>query len=182
MTKKQQTLLLGGIATVLVLFDIATRLLPHPANLTAVGAVGLFAGAVMPRKWGIVLPVSVMAFSDIFLGFHNIMIFTWGSMMLAAGIGYLLRTKIRPMYLVFGSVAASVQFFLITNWAVWMFTPLYPKGLSGLFASYVAGIPFFRNMLLGDIGYTAVLFAVYALARVAIHQYELRQSPYLKNI
>lgn len=181
MTKKQQSLLLGGVATVLVLFGVATRLLPHPANLTAVGAVGLFAGAVMPRKWGIVLPVSVMAVSDIFLGFHNIMIFTWGSMMLAAGIGYLIRAKIRPLHVVLGSVAASVQFFLITNWAVWMFTPLYPKGLGGLFASYAAGIPFFRNMLLGDIGYAALFFGVYVLVRAAIRQYEQRQSAYLKN-
>jgi len=163
MSNKQKIILLSIVGG-LVLLGVATRLLPHPANFTAVGAVSLFAGAVMPKKWGIFFPAIIMAASDIFLGFHNIMVFTWGSMMIAAGIGYLIRQKIKPANLVYGSLVASIQFFLITNWAVWMFTPLYSKGLDGLFASYVAGLPFFRNMLLGDIAYTALLFGVYTLA------------------
>ena len=35
---------------------------------------------------------------------------------------------------------------------------MYPKTMEGLVACYVAGLPFFRNALVGDIGYAALLF------------------------
>jgi hypothetical protein len=152
------------------MLGILTRLVSHPANFTAIGAVGIFAGAVMPKKWAIVVPVAAMAISDIFLGFHSLMVFTWGCMMLSVGIGLIMRQRIKPEAMFVGSLAASIQFFLITNWAVWMFTPMYSKGIDGLFASYAAGIPFFRNMIVGDLFYVSVLFGMYALARVVLQR------------
>jgi len=61
------------------------------------------------------------------------------------------------------ALAGSVLFFLITNFGVWWFQSLYPHTLDGLIACYVAAIPFFRNTLLGDLLYTAVLFGGFAL-------------------
>ncbi|MFA5030443.1 MAG: DUF6580 family putative transport protein [Patescibacteria group bacterium] len=181
MIQQKQSVALILVAITLVALGILTRFVPHPANFTAIGAVGIFAGAVMPKKWAIVIPVVAMALSDIFLGFHSLMVFTWGCMMLAAGIGLLIRQSMKPRIILLGSLLASVQFFLITNWAVWMFTPLYSKGLDGLFASYVAGLPFFRNMIAGDLVYTAALFCVYALALVLVQRRQRVPVAYLKK-
>lgn len=170
MTQKTQSIMLVLLAAILVVLGILTRLAPHPANFTAIGAVGLFAGAIMPKKWAVVIPVLAMAVSDILIGFHSLMVFTWGCMMLSVGIGLVMRHKLKPGVVFVGSLVGSIQFFLITNWAVWMFTPMYSKGIDGLFASYVAGLPFFRNMIAGDLFYVAALFGVYALVRIALQR------------
>ena len=38
---------------------------------------------------------------------------------------------------------------------------LYPHTLAGLAESYVAGLPFFRNTLVGDLFFTGVIFGTY---------------------
>jgi hypothetical protein len=61
------------------------------------------------------------------------------------------------------ALASSLSFFLITNFMVWATGALYPHTIAGLTASYVAGIPFYRNQLLGDAFYTLAMFGGYAL-------------------
>ncbi len=55
------------------------------------------------------------------------------------------------------------MFYLVTNFAVWTFDSLYPKTWDGLIACYTAAIPFFRNSLIGDIFFAAVLFGGFAV-------------------
>jgi len=58
----------------------------------------------------------------------------------------------------------SVQFFLITNFFVWLGArDLYPLTAAGLLSCYIAAIPFFAWTVLGDLFYTGVLFTAYAL-------------------
>ena len=62
------------------------------------------------------------------------------------------------------TATGSVLFFVVTNFGVWLVGDLYPRTLEGLVACYVAGIPFFRNTLAGDLLYAAVLFGGLAVA------------------
>jgi hypothetical protein len=57
-------------------------------------------------------------------------------------------------------LASSVAFYLSSNFAVWAFGTMYPKTLAGLVTSYTLAIPFFRPSLIGDLLFTAALFAV----------------------
>src|SRR5438132_500688 len=52
-------------ALLLVLLGALSRLLPHPPNFVAMGAIGLFAGARLPRRWAWVVPLAAMALSDL---------------------------------------------------------------------------------------------------------------------
>jgi hypothetical protein len=52
----------------------------------------------------------------------------------------------------------------MTNFGVWALGELYPRTAPGLVACYTAALPFFRNMLLADAFYCAVLFGGLALA------------------
>jgi hypothetical protein len=62
------------------------------------------------------------------------------------------------------SLAGSIAFFGFSNFAVWAVWNMYPKTLAGLGACYVAGLPFFRNAVVGDLAFTAVLFGAPLLA------------------
>ena len=65
-------------------------------------------------------------------------------------------------------LAASILFFVVTNFGVWALDSLYPRTLEGLVICYVAAIPFFANTLAGTLFYTAVLFGGFALADLRI--------------
>jgi len=61
------------------------------------------------------------------------------------------------------SLVGSTIFFLLTNAAVWGFGGYYPRTGAGLMSAYVAGLPFFRNTVIGDLGFAAVFFGLVAL-------------------
>jgi hypothetical protein len=152
------------LATALVLIGTLPRFLPHPPNFAPVAAVALFAGAYLPKRWSVVVPLAAMVLSDAVIGFHNLVLFTWGSMALSALLGWWTRRQVSLGRVLAASLAASAQFFLITNFGVWAMGA-YARDHSGLVASYLAGLPFLRNTVAGDLFYTGVLFGAYALAR-----------------
>ena len=151
------------IVVALLTFGIASRLVPHPWNVTPMIAIALFGGAVLPRGWALGLPVAIAAASDVWLGWHTTLPFTWASFALVAWLGQWLR---RPAALrvAAGSVAASTVFFLVSNLGVWLVGGLYPATMEGLAACFVAAVPFFRQMLIGDLICTLALFGIAAFA------------------
>lgn len=143
------------------MIGVLSRLLPHPANFTAVPALALFSGAHIGLRKAVIVTVATMVISDIMLGFHSVMWATYGSMAFTAVLGYLARNR---SFKVLAAVTlfSSLQFFIITNFAVWLApNTLYPKTLLGLLQSYIMALPFFRNSLLGDVLYTTVFFVGY---------------------
>ncbi len=145
--------------TALILAAAFSRLLPHPDNFTPVGAMALFAGAAFrDRRVGLAVAVTAMLLSDIVIGFHATMWAVYLSFAVSAGIGVLLRNRLRPLTVLGGAVASSLVFFLLTNFAVWAEGLIYPMTAEGLLACYAAGIPFYRNTLAAELFFTAVLF------------------------
>lgn len=160
-------LLVLGLAIIAVL----SRLLPHPANFTAIGAVALFSGTYLPRRWGIVAPLIIMLVTDAVLGFYEpgVMIGVYGSFLVVGLIGWYVKRHRQASVVGMAALSASIIFFVITNFVVWAFTPLYPHTAHGLFLSYALAVPFFRNMLFGDIIYTAVIFGAYEFGSYVWH-------------
>jgi hypothetical protein len=148
----------------LILAAAATRLLPHPPNLTSVTALALFGGAYFANRWlAFALPLLAMLGSDLILGFYPGMEVQYLSFAVVICIGLSLRQRRSFARITAAAVASSVVFFVLTNFGVWALQTMYPKTLAGLAACFVAAIPFFRNMLLGDLFYTAVLFGGFHL-------------------
>ncbi len=73
----------------------------------------------------------------------------------------MLAKRARPPILILLVMASSVLFFLVTNFAVWAASSWYPPTFEGLIASYIAGLPFLRNMFIGDVFYAASLLGVF---------------------
>ncbi len=145
---------------ILIAITVVSRLLPHLPNMTLVGSMGLFTGSRDPfAKAAAILGMSLFI-SDALLGFHNLMWATYGSIGLGIALGRILGRTPTWKRIISVSALSSVQFFLITNAAVWVTTPWYPKTADGLLACYVAALPFFRNSLLGDLAFAGILFGV----------------------
>ena len=151
-----------GLVVLIILIAALIRILPHPANFTPIAAMALFGGATLPRKYALFLPLSAMFLSDIFIGFHSTLPYVYGSFMLTSFIGMWLKTRKNIPIIIGATLISSVLFFLITNFGVWM-QGVYDPGINGLWQSYLMGIPFFRNTLLGDLFYTATFFVIYQL-------------------
>lgn len=67
-----------------------------------------------------------------------------------------------------GAIAGAIAFFLVTNFAVWAVFPTYSHTIQGLMNCYVAGLPYFRMTVLGDLFFAAILFGGYELLRIQV--------------
>jgi vitamin B12 transporter len=161
----------AATTVLLVLLGAFSRLLPHPPNAVALGALALFAGARLPRWLAVLVPLAAMAASDLFLDLgtgRSALSATRLTIYATFGVIALAGRAVRsasPARLAAFSVAASTLFFVTSNFVVWAAGELYPRTASGLALCYVAALPFFRNTVLADLGGTGVLFSIDALSR-----------------
>ena len=166
------------LAYLFILFAIAMRMpfMPHPWNFTPVAAALLYFGARGARRqlW---IPFVLLAASDVVLTkfvysyqftWDHFITWAWYAAILWLGTGLRENTALRETkdWLRVGgaSLASSVSFFVVSNFAVWACWPTYPKTWAGLMTCYAAGIPFFRHGFGGDLLFTAIMFGVPALA------------------
>jgi hypothetical protein len=156
-----------------VLAAIVLRLLPHPWNVTPLGAMFLFSGATFHSKRdSLLVPLGALLLSDyavdrfIYGGQYAwFSPYTWTGFLLVGLLGWTLRKKLTGARVVAASLAGSVAFFLVSNFGVWVGWKLYPPTSSGLIDCYLAALPFFRNSVLGDLAYAGLMFGSYAWLR-----------------
>jgi hypothetical protein len=166
-SQKENLLYRTLLALVLIGLAAALRIAPHPWNFTPVGAMALFAGAVIKdRRLAFFFPLLALFAGDLFVGFYklSVMLIVYACFLLSVLIGLWLRDRRTVARISLATLLGAIQFFLITNFAVWQFLGGYPHNSSGLLACYIAAIPLFWNTLAGDALYAALLFGGYALA------------------
>jgi len=156
---------------------IVSRFLPHPANFTAVGAIALFSGLYLSKREAYILPLLAMMVSDIFIGFYKpaIMASVYASFILTIFVGQMIKNKIGFFRVFVGVMSASLFFFIATNAAVWFFGTMYSHDISGLMTSYYMALPFWKNQIIGDLFYTAVLVGGYEMMKNLSQQYILEK-------
>ena len=149
----------------IILMAVVMRFLPHLPNMAPIAAMALFGGVYFNKKYALILPIVIMFLSDIFLGFHNTILFVYGSFLLTGIIGIILKKHNNFKWILGGTIISSVLFFIITNFGVWLMNmgDMYAKNLTGLVQCYVMAIPFFRNTLMGDLIYSGMMFGGYRM-------------------
>ncbi len=157
-----------------------SRILPHPSNFTPIVAMALFGGAYLKNKnLAFILVLVALFLSDFILNntllrayypdhqglvfISSYMLWVYGSMLAIVTLGILILKKISISRVLLSAVGASVLFYLVTNFGAMLGDPMYPKSMAGLSASLFAGLPFFKNALVGNLLYTGVLFGAYEL-------------------
>ena len=157
------------LAYAFVVLAIAVRFMPHPWMFTPLTASLLYFGARGPRRF-LWAPIVMLAASDVVLTkyFWHYR-FTWDQLVIWAWyvavlmLGTKLRDSKKPLWIMASALGSSVAFYLVSNFAVWAAYNMYPKTLAGLMTCYTLAIPFFRPSLIGDLLFTAALFAIPAL-------------------
>lgn len=151
------------IAASLIFLGVALRLLPHQPNFVPITAIVLFASAHFSKKLASVVVLTTMLISDFFIGFHDTILWVYGSYLLIAIMGTLLKKKTTFTNTALVTTLSSYLFYLTTNFGVWVTSGMYEKSWAGLMNSYIMGLPFLKNTLIGDLFYVGVIFGAYAL-------------------
>lgn len=153
--------------------------LPELPNFSPVSAVAVCGAFLIPGVLGWLIPLGALMVSDLLLsqvlGYPAVsgaQLVVWGTILALVGFArFAGRGGFSPVRY-FGSVlGGGVFFYLVTNTASWIVNPAYPRGLAGLWMSLTTGLPgfpptwmFFRNSLVSDFLFAALLLAVWALA------------------
>lgn len=146
-------------------------------NFEIITALTLVSAVFLGRAWGIAVPLSIIAITDVFIGNGPVMIFTWSAFAIIGFFGVLSRSvilsgaqqggveesranarlsRIRGRFLALLGmttlgIISSVFFFLYTNFGWWLMTNMYPHTWDGLIQCYIMGLPFFKNNLIGNL-------------------------------
>jgi hypothetical protein len=187
--KQTKTLIIS-----LLIIGIASRLIPHYPNFTAIGAISLFGAAFMNRRTvAIIIPYLVMLVSDMILNnfvyaraypeeYKQFVFLYRGALWSYAAFGLIVicgyaifRNGVDLKRIVFGALGSSTIFFLLSNFGVWASTGVYPVNFSGLLTCYAAGLPFLLNQVMGDLFYSLIIFGV------ALHVFMLKPKRHLAH-
>jgi hypothetical protein len=162
-------------AYLLLVVAILSRLLPHVGwmNFTAVGGALLYFGA--RRSWREMLaPLAALMATDYVLtvyAYHYSFnwqgyVPTWAWYLAAMALGrILLHTRTTVLRVTAGVLLGPTSFFLLSNYAVWAGSGMYPHTMAGLSACYAAAIPFYRNDLLSTAVVAGLAFGIPVLVR-----------------
>jgi len=150
------------LALALTVAGALARLLPHPWNFAPVGGASLFAGARLRGWQAYLVPIVLMAVTDPLLGgYSRATPFIYLSFLINVWIGRQLRNTEDARRIGAAAVISSVQFFLISNFGVWLGFG-YPHTWAGLTTCYAMGLPYYAPTLLSDLLTTGVLFGLHA--------------------
>src|SRR5258708_4652865 len=138
------------VALTLTTLGAIARLVPHPPNFAPVGSMSLYAGARLPVWQAYLIPIALMAITDPILGafygvpaYSKATIFIYCSFLISVWLGRRLRgTENVPKIAAFALVN-SMQFFAVSNFAVWLVSPRYPPPFTHLPSCYLPSTPLF---------------------------------------
>lgn len=164
-----------------------TRLIPHPLNFAPIGAISLFGAAyITNRKFAFFVPIVAMFISDLLVNniiyysyYGSFTLFTpgfiwvYGSIACIVVLGMIILKKLTLTRIIGSSFLASISFFLISNFGVWLSDPDYPINSAGLLLCYEMALPFFKNTILGDLFYATIMFGGFEFA--------LKKAPVLQK-
>ena len=141
----------------------ASRFIPHPPNFTSLLALSFYVPALLGVRY---LPSLVLSFiiTDLIIGFHDVTLFTWGSIILI-GLGSKFFTN-SILNRVFGSLLGASLFFLITNFGVWTLGS-YTYTFEGLLLCYTLAIPFFTYSLISTFIFSGVIEGICKLKKIS---------------
>ena len=142
-----------------------SRIIPHPPNFTPILGMAVFAGAIFDKKiYSFAILLFAMILSDLFLGFHGSMPIIYFAICLNIAVGIYFINKISYFKIFVSLVSGSLIFFIITNFAVWFSSGMYPYSLVGLLTCYTMALPFLQNTIISTVLYGVGVFFIFELS------------------
>jgi hypothetical protein len=162
------------VLAILIVLGIAARFWIETPNFKPVAAFALFGGFFFRKpSLAIVGMIFVMTISDLQLGFYpwQLMVCVYLSLAISVLLGMTIRSRVGKKRISWSHLAGflgasltmSTLFFLLTNGAVWLMGGWYPLTLAGLAECYLAGLPFYRWTILGDLFFTTITVSCFSM-------------------
>lgn len=137
----------------------ASRFIPHPPNFTSLIALSFYVPAFFGLGYLSVVVIS-LAITDLIIGFHSTILFTWGSVILIGLYSkYFLDSY---MHRISGALIGAILFYLLTNFGVWL-GGSYGYNMIGLFNCYILALPFFGYTLISTALFSCVIEILYSI-------------------
>ena len=135
----------------------ASRFIPHPPNFTSLLALSFYVPVILGIRY---IPALVICFviTDLFIGFHGVSLFTWGSVILIGLLSKYFTSTIFSRIL--GAIIGACLFFIITNFGVWSLGS-YGYSFKGLITCYILALPFFGNSLIGTLIFSSIFEIIF---------------------
>ena len=127
--RKNLKVLIGFFITIMIF-----RYFPHLPNFTPVLAITFYGTIIFGRNCLIYI-ILAYALSDFFIGFHNQLFWTWGSLLL---------------------IGSSLMFFILTNLGVFL-SGYYGYTFESLILCYTMAIPFYTNTIISTIMFSVFI-------------------------
>lgn len=147
-----------------IIVGILSRTIFHIApNVEFVTGLSIAAGYFFKnKKLSFIVPLCIMAITDFIIGNNIIFLFTWSAFLTAPLFKYIVSVvketfdgRSEYFKLFISSEVAGILFtfffFLWTNFGVVVTSDMYPKNIVGVIQSYIMGLPFLANQLLGNL-------------------------------
>lgn len=160
MKKSEWLILVAGIVVVGLL-----RFVISVPNFSPIGAFALTSGFFISNKSrAYVLTLGGVLLSDIVLSLVNqsnmdymfsisfALVYLAHFITITLGANASKRNERGMIHMLKLSIISSTIFFLLTNFGAWMYDPIYEKTFNGLISSYIAGLSFYKNDILGNPG------------------------------
>jgi len=142
-------------------------------NFSPVAGLAIAGGLLLTRSWlALIVPLLTMAISDRWIGSYETPVMmavyaclAWPALWGRLGQGGLPNRSVVSSAVrggawgACGGLISAIVFFVVTNWAHWRFAAVAPESL---FDTYVAGLPFLRYTLLGDLLFGSIGTAIAA--------------------
>ena len=148
----------------------ASRFIPHPPNFTSLIALSFYIPALLGLRY---LPILILSFiiTDLFIGFHEITLFTWGSVVI---IGLFSKYFIKSILSrISGALIGAFVFFLLTNFGVWSLGS-YGYTIEGFILCYTLAIPFFAYSLISTFIFSGIIEGIYKLKFVKFESQQIK--------
>tara|TARA_B000000532_G_scaffold197711_1_gene163980 strand:+ start:24 stop:506 length:483 start_codon:yes stop_codon:yes gene_type:complete len=141
-----------------------TRFIPHPPNFTSLIALSFY----VPLLFGIrFVPIVLISFviTDLIIGFHSTLFFTWGSVILIGLISKFFAMSLLKR--LGGAFSGACIFFVVTNFGVWI-NGSYGYNIEGLIACYTLALPFFGYTAISTLIFSALIETIYKFAKFSL--------------
>ena len=141
-----------------------SRFVPHPPNFTSLIALSFYVPVIFGRQF---IPAIILSFAitDLVIGYHYGIFFTWGSVLLIGLISNYFRNSLIKR--LSGALVGAIIFFIVTNFGVWI-SGMYEYSFNGIISCYVAAIPFFAYSAISTILFSFIIEISYKIYQFKI--------------
>ncbi len=149
-----------------------TRFIPHPPNFTSLIALSFYVPAIFGLRY---LPLVILSFilTDLVIGFHDAVFFTWGSVLLIGLVSKFMSQSI--IHRILGGLTGALIFYIVTNFGVWT-SGMYGYTLAGFIKCYVLAIPFFAYSLISTLIFSSIIEMFYRHKKLRLFLVALKNT------